>query len=165
MSKTTFYHSPSKGKMRLKDIAQEIFGYINEDNQCKYSIIVGTDSPGVPTPDFITAIIVYRMGRGGRYFWKKNKADKPYPNIKTRVLQEVTLSLEAAQEILGALQNLVEKGGKINYDFQIHIDVGEKGQTREMIKEVVGMVKGNGFEAKIKPESYAASCVADKYAK
>lgn len=151
--------------MGLREVAQDIAEYINEDRQCRHSIIVGSDSAGVSTPDFITAIIVYRIGRGGRYFWKKNRADRPYPNIKTRVFQEVTLSLEAAQEILGALQELMEKGGKINYDFQIHIDVGQNGPTREIVKEVVGMVKGNGFEAKIKPESYAASCVADKYAK
>lgn len=164
MKKNIYYHSPSKGLLELREVAQQVFYYINEDSQYRYNIIVGTDSPGVSTPDFITAIIVYRVGRGGRYFWKKNKADKPYPNIKTRVFQEVTLSLQAAQEILSALQKLVEEGGKINYDFEIHIDVGQKGPTREMIKEVMGMVKGNGFEAKIKPESYAASCVADKYA-
>jgi len=27
----------------------------------------------------------------------------------------------------------------------------------------VGLIKSNGFEAKIKPESYAASVVADRY--
>ncbi len=151
--------------MSLAEVANDIFGYINEQAKDKYKIIVGTDSAGVAHPDFITAIIVYRVGRGGRYFWKKTPAKRPYPDIKTRVFQEVTLSLSASQELLGAIQVIVEKGGNIKYDFQIHIDVGERGQTREIIKEVVGMVKGNGFEAKIKPESYAASSVADKYAK
>jgi len=32
-----------------------------------------------------------------------------------------------------------------------------------MIKEVVNLIKGNGFEAKIKPESYAASTIADRF--
>jgi predicted RNase H-related nuclease YkuK (DUF458 family) len=32
-----------------------------------------------------------------------------------------------------------------------------------MIKEVVGMVTGNGFKARTKPESYGASNVADKH--
>lgn len=35
--------------------------------------------------------------------------------------------------------------------------------TREMIREVVGMVSGNGFTAKTKPESYGAFVVADKH--
>ena len=45
----------------------------------------------------------------------------------------------------------------------IHADVGHNGDTREMIKEVVGLIRGNGFEPKIKPESFVASGVADKY--
>ena len=51
-------------------------------------------------------------------------------------------------------------GREVRY---IHADVGEKGQTRDMVKEVVGLIRGNGFEPKIKPESYAASVVADRY--
>ena len=45
----------------------------------------------------------------------------------------------------------------------IHADVGENGKTRDMIKEVTGLIKGNGFEPKIKPESFAASSVADRF--
>ena len=40
---------------------------------------------------------------------------------------------------------------------------GEYGDTRDMIKEVVGMVTGNGYVAKTKPEAYGASYVADKH--
>ena len=32
-----------------------------------------------------------------------------------------------------------------------------------LVKEIVGMVNGFGFLARTKPESYAASKVADKY--
>jgi predicted RNase H-related nuclease YkuK (DUF458 family) len=54
-------------------------------------------------------------------------------------------------------------GKFLNYNLEIHVDVGEHGATREMIKEVVGMVTGNGFVAKTKPDAYAASYVADKH--
>ena len=50
-----------------------------------------------------------------------------------------------------------------DYNLEIHIDVGEHGDTRDMIKEVVGMVTGNGYVAKTKPEAYGASYVADKH--
>jgi predicted RNase H-related nuclease YkuK (DUF458 family) len=56
------------------------------------------------------------------------------------------------------------KKNKLCYQFRyIHADVGENGQTKDMIKEVVGLIKGNGFEPKIKPESFVASTVADRY--
>ena len=51
-----------------------------------------------------------------------------------------------------------------NYQFRyIHADVGENGATKDMIKEVTGLIRGNGFEPKIKPYSFAASTVADRY--
>ncbi|NLJ41543.1 MAG: hypothetical protein GX352_08045, partial [Clostridiales bacterium] len=49
--------------------------------------------------------------------------------------------------------------------FEFHLDVGTKGPTRELIGEMVAMAKGTGFEPKIKPESYAASCYANRYTK
>ncbi|OGH30159.1 MAG: hypothetical protein A3F30_00705 [Candidatus Levybacteria bacterium RIFCSPHIGHO2_12_FULL_37_12] len=54
-------------------------------------------------------------------------------------------------------------GAMPDYNLEIHIDVGEHGDTRDMIKEVVGMVTGNGYVAKTKPEAYGASYVADKH--
>jgi predicted RNase H-related nuclease YkuK (DUF458 family) len=51
-----------------------------------------------------------------------------------------------------------------NYQFRyIHADIGENGATKDMIREVMGLIRGNGFEPKIKPESFAASTVADRY--
>ncbi|HRU32970.1 MAG TPA: ribonuclease H-like YkuK family protein, partial [bacterium] len=47
----------------------------------------------------------------------------------------------------------------------IHVDIGMKGETRQLIKEVVGMITSSGYSAKIKPESFGASKVADKHSK
>jgi len=155
--------SPTQGRMKLTKIIKEISDFINQDSQDEYKLIVGTDSNGGKKTDFVTAIIVYRVGRGGRYFWKKTNGGKVYHTLRDRIHQEVTLSLGTAQDLIGKLGVSLKNISELNYDFQIHIDVGRKGPTREMIKEVVGMVRGNGFKAKIKPESYAASSVADKY--
>lgn len=153
------------GKMELVKVAKEVSGYINEDSNSKYHLIVGTDSNGNggKKADFVTAVIVYRVGKGGRYFWKKTNNNRDYNTLRDRIYEEVSISLETAQDILAQLQALIKSGHQLNYDFQIHIDVGQNGPTREMIKEVVGMVRGNGFEARIKPESYAASSIADRY--
>ncbi len=161
-SKDTF-RSPSSGRMELAKVAKEISRYIDQDSQSKYRLIVGTDSNGNGKADFVTAIIVYRVGKGGRYFWRKTNGGKVYHTLRDRIYQEVTLSLECARDVLSQLASLVRATSEPNYDFQIHIDVGQKGPTREMIKEVIGMVRGNGFDARIKPQSYAASTIADKY--
>ena len=159
------FRSPTMGKMKLIKVAKEVSNYINNDSHAKYRLIVGTDSNGNggTKADFVTAIIVYRIGKGGRYFWRKINGGKDYNTLRDRIYEEVTISLKTAQDILAQLQLLLKSGHELSYDFQIHIDVGQNGPTREMIKEVVGMVRGNGFKAKIKPDSYAASSIADKY--
>lgn len=157
------FWSPTKGEMNLSEIGREISNFIDEDPEKAYQVVVGTDSSATTDPHFISVIIVHRVGRGGRYFWKKIKNGKKYYTLRDRIYNEVILSVEAAKDILGELQMLLEAGYHMNYDFQIHIDVGENGPTKQMIKEVVGMVQGNGFTAKIKPESFAASTVADKH--
>ena len=70
-------------------------------------------------------------------------------------------SLNIAQDFLPKLNKRLNGHG--HYQLEIHIDVGRAGETREMIKEVVGIVTGNGFTAITKPDSYGASKVADKH--
>jgi predicted RNase H-related nuclease YkuK (DUF458 family) len=161
--KSDFFHSPTKGRLQLTKVTKEIAGFISQDDQSKYRLVVGTDSNGDKRADFVTAVIVYRIGHGGRYFWKRTNGHKIYHTLRDRIYREVALSLQVAQDMLKQLKTSLTKSDLPNYDFQIHIDVGQNGPTREMIKEVVGMVRGNGFKAKIKPESYAASHVADRY--
>ena len=85
-------------------------------------------------------------------------------NVKTlrdKIYHEVFSSLDTAKELVPKLKTKILN---TSYDLEIHVDVGEKGETKDMINEVVGVITGNGFIARTKPESYAASSVADKYA-
>ena len=161
----TFY-SPSKGSLALEQVLEEMVSYIAEKPERFYEIIVGCDSPSKEEPHFPVAIVVLRKGEGGRYFLKKVTYDnKKFYNLHQRIMQEVMLSIEMALVLRESLnQKLKTVKEPLDYQFRyIHADVGENGATREMIKEVIGLIIGNGFEPKIKPESYAASVVADRY--
>lgn len=163
------FFSPSKGNLDFKEVIQEIHSYIVEQPEFFYDIVVGCDSPSSDKPFFPIAIVVLRTGAGGRFFLKKMHYPesflKKFINWKNRILQEVYLSCELA---LSLRETLEEEFGdarpNFNYQFQyIHADVGEQGKTKEMVKEVVGLIRGNGFEPRIKPFSFAASVVADRY--
>lgn len=160
----TIFHNPTAGTMDLTGVAKEIAAFICCDPASQYRLVVGTDSEGVKQPDFVTAIIVHRARRGGRYFWTKTNTGITYHTLRDRIHGEVTLSLKTAQDILGQPELSAALERQSDCDFQIHIDIGPKGPTRDMIKEVVAIVQGNGFKAKIKPESFGASNVADKHA-
>jgi len=109
-------------------------------------------------------VVVLRVGEGGRFFLKKiaYKGRKFY-NYKQRILEEVFLSCQMAIYLKENFEKKIENKN-FRYQFRyIHADVGENGKTKDMIKEVTGLIKGNGFEPKIKPESFVASTVADRF--
>ena len=158
------YYSPTKGSLSAEQMVDEISGFVVEDSDSFYRLVIGTDSQvkrvnGHPECDYITAIVVHRIGKGARYFWSKEVEEQPKA-LRDKIYSETVKSLNTAQKLVPSIQKAISPS---QYDFEIHIDVGPKGPTREMIKEVVGMVTGNGFTAKTKPESWAASSVADKH--
>ncbi|NLV77640.1 MAG: hypothetical protein GX023_11860, partial [Tissierellia bacterium] len=58
----------------------------------------------------------------------------------------------------------LEKEG-IDFGISIHVDAGKNGQSSKLIPEIVGWIKACGFGCETKPNSYAASSIADKYTK
>lgn len=154
------YHSPTNGDLTLLSVREKILEFISKFPNDKYQLVLGTDSHprNGEGCDFVTAIVVHRIGKGGIYFWKRLINDKKMV-LRTRIYQEATLSLEAAEEFLAVF----EKDGITKYDVEIHVDIGNFGQTREMISEIVGMIRGSGYTVRTKPHSYAASKVADRH--
>lgn len=153
--------------MSPEGVLEELTRYMEEKPERFYDIIVGCDSSSGETPHFPVALVILRKGEGGRFFLKKVKyQNKKFYNMQQRILEEVILSCEMALFLREKFEEKLKSLGKnLNYEFRyIHADVGQNGQTKDMIKEVVGLIRGNGFEAKIKPEAYAASVVADRYA-
>lgn len=159
-SKNILFNSSFGVKISVKQVIELIDEFIKAEPHRRYKLTVGTDSEKRPdnSADFVTAIVIHRVGNGGRYFWRHEKINKIH-NLRNRMYQEVLLSLETGRELLMILKD----SGMAHLDFEIHIDVGENGETKTMIQELVGMVRANNFKAKTKPESYAASKVADRH--
>lgn len=154
------FYSPTKGAMTFYDVLNDMVNYIEQSPHDRYRIMVGTDSQLGEETCFVTAVIIHREGKGARYYWTREVDPTPY-RLRQRIFYEASRSLALASELTGWLA----ENGLADLDVEIHLDIGEHGQTRDLIKEVVGMVVGSGFDARIKPDSYGASKVADKYTK
>lgn len=156
------FTSPSRGNLSLDEAFTDIIAYIDDKPKEQYKLIIGTDSHANYRQDvcFVTAIIIHRVGKGARYFYRRQK-QRYMESLRQRIYYETFLSLEVATLVTAKLA----ENGHSRLNMEIHLDVGEKGDTKELIREVVGMVIGSGFHACIKPESYGASKVADKYTK
>lgn len=155
-----YYHSPTHGKVDLPRLKEIVSAFMSQDKKARYEIIVGTDSQKARANiyDFVTALIIHRVGWGGIYFWNRQVFDRKI-SLKERIYQEATMSLMTSENFV----NFFKTNGISRYNIQIHVDIGHNGETRDLITEVVGMVRGSGYEVKIKPDSYGASKVADRY--
>lgn len=160
------FKTPLLAVVSISEIASSIKKFIEDEEKASYKLTIGTDSETKQNGhgkilELITAIVIYRKGFGGRYFWSRKRI-KNVKTLRDKIYQEVNLSIETANMLVPELRTRLN-GKSTAYDLEIHIDVGERGDTREMIKEVVGVVSGNGFVAKTKPYSYAASNIADRH--
>lgn len=157
-----YFYNPTKGNLGISEVMDEIISYISQKPDKFYDVIVGCDSSSVEEPHFPLVLAVLRKGEGGRFFLKKvGYGDRKFYNWKQRILEEVLLSCKFAVHLK---EDLIFRLAGLNYEFRyIHADIGENGATKDMVKELTGLIRGNGFEPKIKPESFVASSVADRY--
>ncbi|MBI2195638.1 MAG: ribonuclease H-like YkuK family protein [Candidatus Levybacteria bacterium] len=164
------FQSLTYGSLKMEDVIFYIKAFLEEMPDASYSLIIGTDShersgnvgKNGRNLNLVTAILVHRKGFGGRYFWRRKEKSNIH-SLREKIYAETMMSLNFAFTFVPLLKRSLN-GKAPNYNLEIHIDVGEHGDTRDMIKEVVGMVTGNGFVAKTKPEAFGASSVADKHA-
>lgn len=153
------FHNPTLGRLSYTEVLEEIITMLNSDPEADYELVVGTDSQAYhDVAEYVTAIVVHRVGKGGRYFWQGSRERKPM-SLRERIWKEAWLSFEFAQLLIKSLQEREVLG----INLEIHVDVGRSGRTRDMVEEVVGMIIGGGFHVRTKPDAYAATTVADKY--
>ncbi len=154
-----YYISPTYGKIAINEMTNRIQAFLKEKPNAKYKIVIGTDSHTTKKNTvFVTALIIQRIGKGAQFYYRKIDS-KPIKQLQNRIYQETQISLENIEEL--------RKSGIItllaDWPLEIHIDIGQQGETRKLIQEVVGWVTSVGFVVKIKPNSFGASSVADKY--
>lgn len=126
------------------------------------SVYIGADSKvyshnGEPMVAYVTVIILHHGSSKGAQIFRSHRADRYYGQIRTRLMAEVTDAIVAGTEIADVIG---DRG------FEIHLDINrdERYKSSTLVKEATGYVLGTmGFEPKLKPDSFAASSVADRF--
>jgi len=151
---------------RLTD--SEVFAIIsNAEHKSFYDeveveISIGTDSQPIGEAFcFVTAVCLYRKGKGGAYYYKRELV-RPRPHIlknqKLRMLDEVYKSIEIALALREAT----------GVAAMVHIDASPPSGstfTSKFADQLRGYVISSGLECVLKPSSYAANSVADRHTK
>lgn len=154
------FKSPTFGSLDFDNVLVKLLEYTGTEPSLEYELIIGTDSmpQANAEAEFVSAIVVHRKSRGGIYFWSKRHETKLH-TLRERIFQEALHSLKLAEQLIQRLKEM----NISDLNLTIHVDVGPNGKTKQMMQEIVGMIRGNGFAVKTKPDSYGASSVADRH--
>lgn len=145
--------------MTFADVILTLVSEMARGSRDRFALLIGTDSSTSANHlDLVSAIVLHKIGHGGRYFWTRTR-ERRAPSLRFQIWREAWLSFELAQDVIRGL----EAHSLLQVNLEIHVDIGENGPTKDLIDEVVGMIIGNGMAVRIKPHAYAASAVADKH--
>jgi len=133
-----------------------------QESPADSSIYIGTDSKvfsskGEAMVAFVTVIILHYGSSKGAKIFKSHRTDRYYGQIRQRLMTEVTDAIEAGLAIADDIEDRA---------FEIHLDINRdtRYKSSDLVKEATGYVLGTlGFEPKLKPDSFAASSVADRF--
>ena len=155
--------------IKFARIPDAILAYYETNREVapEISILIGTDSQNFDQTKCVSVICVIAKGKGGIFFYEISRIPL-IRDVRRKLHIETNDSLNLATALVDAFE--AEKKYHDMYlsvPIAIHIDAGnsEKGKTKELIPELVGWVKASGYDAETKPESFVASCVADRLSK
>lgn len=153
--------------MSLRDVVEDIAGYVASAMLAteRFRIMVASDAVAREgkgeTVSFATAIVVHQIGHGARFYVTRTVRDD-IPTFRDRIYTETMLSITLAQELRSRLASYMDEDFLRSEYFVIDADVGENGKSKVLIREIIGMVTGNGFHVRVKPDAEGVH-VADKF--
>ncbi len=162
----TFFNT-TKQSLSLVDVVREIVHYVGEGfpDRYQYRIIVSTDTLAREGKGeivtFVTAIVIHQIGHGARFFASRTTRDDIY-TFRDRIYLETIRSITLAQELRSRLKEFIHEDYLLSENFMIDADVGENGKSKVLVREIIGLIVGNGFNARVKPEGIGVY-VADKF--
>lgn len=158
--------SPTYGQVTIPKAAEIISTIVADPNEA-YDLVIGTDSQNFDNTKMVVVIALHHIGHGGIFFYNTFYVGR-ITNVGQKLYYETQISLECAQLLINALESVkAEKG----FDYEnllhigIHVDAGLRGPSCKVIPEIVGWVTSCGYDVVVKPDSYAASSVANKFSK
>lgn len=141
---------------------EEILEIIMEHSEENGTVYVGSDSMLQKQKCvFCTAIcLIGDTSQSNRYFVRRTKNNaKEFKTLLQRITTEVQKSIDMGLRLLEYCPTI---------KIELHLDVSntnKESRTGKFADMLVGYAKGSGFDCKIKPEAFAAYCVADKHSK
>lgn len=154
--KNIIWKTGRKTEIGESEMFNRIFSHIEQ----KGKIVIGTDSM-LTNKKFIFVNAICLIGKEseqhGRFFFSRYVSkDESNKNLLVRLLKETTDSIEIANIIK-------EKYPRAQIEIHMDVNPSSKFLSGKYSSTVIGYILGCGYDYKIKPDSYAASSIADKH--
>jgi predicted RNase H-related nuclease YkuK (DUF458 family) len=139
---------------------EEAIKQIKDLDSKGYEVFVGTDSQIIKRKiSIVTCVCLWKEGVGSKIFLMKERVRKKnYPSLWSRMELEAMRSIELA----GELERIIDSS------IEVHLDLGTElavSKSAAYMKPLRSMVEAQGYKCEVKPNSWAASAVADRWAK
>ena len=150
----------------IKDSTPESSIYIGCDSivrrkKMKSEVVNGKKQRGVVKffACYSVVVVVHRNSNNGAQIFHNHITIEDYGQLRTRLMMEVQLALEAAEAIIDYI-------GERHFEIHLDINPNPMHNSSVVVNEAIGWVRGQyGFDPKVKPESWASTHCADHAAR
>lgn len=165
---TTLFKRPDNTTVTGAQLIKIVSDYIATDPKAQYEFTVSTDMQSYNKTKIVEVIAVHGVGKGGIFFYNVEYVNK-IQSLRQKITEETQRSLTIADCLLEALElDFIEKDidiDDLDIRFQIHCDIDHESKTKTLIKEITNWITSSDYDFLIKPYSYAASDITNKYIK
>ena len=158
------WFEPTKQHINWQEICNNINYMVNQGYDHK--VMIGTDSQDISDSTIVVVAIciLSEMSELDRtFYYGKEKIDK-FKNLYSRISYETQKSIDVANKLRQYTHSMQD-----NLNINIHLDVSSdkaKNKTSTYSNSLISLVKAYDYpHVEVKPNSWAASYVADKFTK
>ncbi len=169
------FHNVSERRLSLDQVHERILRFMRQEPRGNYNLIIGTDCQVFPGyTNFITGIVIQRVGKGAWACYRQVILPRELISIKEKLSLETSYSEEIALYLIGdrltEMENVVlpyvYQGA--TFDAYIDVDAGTDpaiSKTAAYVEDMRLRVEAMGMKARLKPEAVIASAYANRYTK
>lgn len=131
--------------------------FVRNEAMAGQDVYIGCDSlQSGRVTQFITVVVVYTKHRGGRVAYTREVVPR-ITSLRERLLKEVSRAVDVALVVTPWVKGVLTVAIDANPDV--------KFKSSNYVQELIGYVAAQGFNAQVKPDSFAATTIADHIAR
>lgn len=168
------FHNIKEKNMDFDTVFTRIQDFMKRNPRGNYRLMFGTDSQVHPNRTvFITGIVIQSEGKGAWACIRETVVPRQMTNLHEKISYETSLTEEVVSlfdethknQLIDIVLPHIYKGATFTIEGHIDIGAGKQNKTRLFVREMTARIASMGLEPKIKPDSFVASCYANRYTK